>query len=68
MISVMMEKECGCFKKSNLEAKQTFQTKEQAHKEAEALCEEMNETFCQKHHFTIEDQGDTLLIKVAFNN
>ncbi len=63
-----MEKECGCFKKSDFQALQMFDTKEEAQQVATTMCEEMNENFCQKHNFTIDDQGDTLLIKVAFNN
>ena len=68
MITLEMEKQCGCFKKSDFQALQRFDTKEQAHKVATAMCEEMSENFCQKHNFTIEKNGDTLLIKVAFND
>ncbi len=67
MITVKMEKQCGCFKKSDFQAEQTFTTKEEALKEALAMCEDMNETFCQKHNFTVEDNGDELLIKVEMN-
>ncbi len=68
MYTVQMEKECGCFKRSDYSATQTFANKEDAQKEALAMCEDMNETFCKKHNFQVEDQGETLLIKVALND
>jgi hypothetical protein len=67
MITVKMEKQCGCFKKSDFQAEQTFETKEEALKEALAMCEDMNETFCQKHNFKVEENGDEMIIKVEMN-
>ncbi len=67
MITLTMEKQCGCFKKSDFEATQTFETKEEALKEAVAMCEDMNETFCQKHNFTVVEDGDNLVIKMEMN-
>ena len=68
MITLKMEKECGCFKKSDYDAVQNFASKDEALLAASKMCEDMNENFCQKHNFQIEDNGDTLLIKVAFND
>ncbi len=67
MITLKMEKQCGCFKKSDFKDEQTFETKEEALKEAVAMCEDMNETFCQKHNFTVIEDGDILMIKVDMN-
>jgi hypothetical protein len=67
MITVKMEKQCGCFKKSDFKEEQTFASKEEALKEALAMCEDMNETFCQKHNFTVVENGDELMIKVDMN-
>jgi hypothetical protein len=67
MITVKMEKQCGCFKKSDFQEEQTFETKEEALKEALAMCEDMNETFCQKHNFSVVEDGDILMIKVDMN-
>ncbi|MDD2697862.1 MAG: hypothetical protein PHF17_03570 [Arcobacteraceae bacterium] len=67
MITVKMEKQCGCFKKSDFQDEQTFETKEEALKEALAMCEDMNDTFCQKHNFTVFEDGDTMMIKVDMN-
>ena len=68
MIRLEMEKECGCFKKSDYQAVQRFEDRDQARKTALAMCEDMNENFCQKHNFKLEEDGDTLRIKVAFNH
>lgn len=68
MTTVRMEKECGCFKKSSFKAIQEFASKEEALKEAVAMCEDMNETFCQKHIFSIEENNDELIIKVAIRD
>lgn len=67
MITLKMEKQCGCFKKSDFQDEQTFETKEEALKEALAMCEDMNETFCQKHNFTVVENGDEMIIKVDMN-
>jgi len=67
MITLKMEKQCGCFKKSDFLAEQTFETKEEALKEALAMCEDMNETFCQKHNFSVEENGEEIVIKMEVN-
>lgn len=67
MFTVKMEKECGCFKRSGMESTKTFGNKDDAMIEAKAWAEEMNETFCQKHNFTIAEEGNDLVIKVEMN-
>ena len=67
MFNVRMEKECGCFKRSGMESVKTFENKDDAMVEAKAWCEEMNETFCQKHNFSVLEEGNDLLIKVEMN-
>lgn len=67
MFNVKMEKECGCFKRSGMESVKTFQDKDEAMVEAAQWAEEMNETFCQKHNFSIVEEGNDLIIKVEMN-
>jgi hypothetical protein len=67
MFNVKMEKECGCFKRSGMESVKTFENKDDAMIEAAQWAEEMNETFCQKHNFTIIEEGNDLIIKVEMN-
>ncbi|MDD2369636.1 MAG: hypothetical protein PHQ90_10065 [Sulfuricurvum sp.] len=67
MFNVKMEKECGCFKRSGMESVKTFANKDDALIEAKEWTEEMNETFCQKHNFSIVEEGNDLIIKVEMN-
>lgn len=67
MFTVKMEKECGCFKKSGMESCKTFQNRDDAMIEAQEWAEEMNETFCKKHNFSIVEEGNDLIIKVEMN-
>ena len=67
MFNVNMEKECGCFKRSGMESIKTFDNKDDAMIEAAQWAEEMNETFCQKHNFSIIEEGNDLIIKVEMN-
>jgi hypothetical protein len=67
MFNVRMEKECGCFKRSGMESVKTFENKDDAMVEANAWCEEMNDTFCQKHNFSVLEEGNDLIIKVEMN-
>lgn len=68
MFTVKVEKECGCFKREGYPSSKTFPTKDEALQEALAWSADMNETFCQKHNFSVVEEGDnTLLIKVDLN-
>jgi predicted RNase H-like HicB family nuclease len=67
MFTVKIEKECGCFKRSGMENNKTFNTRDDAMKEAKEWAEEMNETFCKKHNFAIVEEGNDLIIKVEMN-
>jgi uncharacterized FlaG/YvyC family protein len=64
-IELDITKKCGCVKKSGIEFPKTFETKEEALNEAKKLTEEFNETFCHKHNFSVEEDGDKVVIKVV---
>ena len=68
MYKVQMEKECGCFKKSEYTNNVTFETQQDAYKYATTVAELMNEEFCGTHNFTAHKaDGDCFFIKVAIN-
>jgi len=68
MITVKMEKICGCFKRSEYASAKTFESKDDALLYAQELCADMNETFCQKHCFRVtETSDDEMTINVAMN-
>ena len=68
MFTVKVEKECGCFKKSEYEALKSFERREDAYNYSKVLEELMNEEFCKKHLFFAKRVDDTqFMIKVSDN-
>ena len=65
MYRVIMEKQCGCFKRSGEEAVKSFDNKDDALIAANAWKEQMNEEYCQKHAFSVQENGDDLMIVMA---
>ena len=65
MYTVQMEKECGCFKKSEYSNNVAFETQKDAYQYATIVAEFMNEEFCTQHTFSAhKGDGDYFLIKV----
>ena len=64
MFKVIVEKECGCFRKSGIENNKSFQSKDDALIEALNLTKKMNQDFCQKHKFTVKEDNNNILIAV----
>jgi len=67
MITVKMAKMCGCAKRANIKEVQTFESMEDAMKEAQALAEEMSETFCKKHNFSVAQNSPDELVVIEVN-
>jgi hypothetical protein len=51
MYTVEVQKECGCFKRSEFQKTKSFEKRQDAILYTESLVDLMNEDFCQKHHF-----------------
>lgn len=62
MVSVEVEKRCGCFTRAKLEGSLKFGTKERAMKKAKEMLNVMNNDFCGKHKFKIVEENDTIKI------
>jgi len=68
MYTVQMEKECGCFKKSEYSNNNSFKTQQEAYQYANIVSELMNEEFCGQHTFFAEPSDDaSFVIRVAIN-
>ena len=67
MTDLIIQKECGCFKKSSYKAKQTFNNNEEALVVAQSMCEDMNKNFCTKHKFFIQNNENEIIIKMELN-
>lgn len=66
MFTVQIERECGCFRKSDIQKEKSFETREDAILYSRAITEIMNEDFCAQHHFTSKaSAGDTFMIGVG---
>jgi len=64
MFTINIEKECGCFKKSDFENNQHFESKDDALIEAMNMVKTMNDEWCQKHEFTFSEDGQNFQIAV----
>lgn len=62
MATINIDRECGCFRKSDLENNQSFESKDDALMEAQAMVNHMNSQFCKKHAFTLSESGDNFSI------
>lgn len=67
MSKVIFDKECGCFKRSEYQNNAEYATKEEALTKALEMAEDMNETFCKKHNFSVVEEGEDIIVKVAMN-
>lgn len=65
MYKVNVPNTCSCFLKSGMPDSQEFDTQEEAKKEAENMLSKMQDKFCKKHEFSMNEQfGDyTVFIK-----
>ena len=67
MVDLIIEKQCGCFKKSSYMPVQSFELKEKAIEVAQNMCEDMNKNFCLKHKFYYENTQNKIIIKMEIN-
>ncbi|WP_292654142.1 hypothetical protein [Nitratifractor sp.] len=67
MFTVNVEKECSCFRKSDMKNSQIFESKDQALMQAQKMAQKMNEEFCQKHNFSVVETGEHFTIRVEEN-
>ncbi|MDA7817383.1 hypothetical protein N9A28_04280 [Sulfurimonas sp.] len=59
MYKVNVPHTCSCFVKSGLPDTQEFDTEEEAKEEAENILQRMQNSFCNKHEFSMTEQfGD----------
>ncbi len=64
MHKIIVEKECGCFKKSSYENNMSFNSKDDALLQANLMANHMNTEFCQKHEFELREDGNNFIIAV----
>lgn len=65
MYKINVDKECGCFKRSDLDNNVSFESKDDALMNATKMVSHMNEEFCGKHEFSLVENGDTFQISLG---
>lgn len=61
---IVVEKLCGCAKKSGMEQIRTFHDKVEAESHAIEWAETLNDRFCGKHGFDVVEVDDHFVISV----
>ena len=64
MFKVIVDRECGCFKRSPMENNISMDSKDEALMKSIEMKDEMNNKFCKKHTFKVEEVGNTFIIKM----
>ncbi|CAA6811557.1 MAG: Unknown protein [uncultured Sulfurovum sp.] len=65
MSTINLDRECGCFRRSNLENNTSFESKDDALMQAQAMVNHMNTKFCSKHGFTLSEDGENFSITMG---
>lgn len=62
MFKIIVEKECGCFKRSDMVNGESINNKDDALIKSISMVNKMNEEFCGKHDFKLQEVGDDFVI------
>jgi len=62
MFKVIVEQECGCFKKSSLENGIEMESKDGALLKSLEMRDTMNDDFCGKHTFKVQEVANNFVI------
>ena len=62
MFKIIVEQECGCFKKSDLQNGLEINSKDGALMKSIEMRDHMNDEFCGKHNFKVQEAGNNFVI------
>jgi hypothetical protein len=62
MFKIIVEKECGCFKRSDFENNISVASKDDALSKSIEMRNFMNDEFCGKHEFKVQEAGTNFVI------
>lgn len=65
MFNIVVDRECGCFKRSGLANNITVDSKDEALTKSLEMKDHMNDKFCGKHGFRVEENGNTFVITMG---
>lgn len=64
MFKIVVDRECGCFKRSDMNNNVEYESKDAALTTALEMVSTMNDRFCKKHTFVLEEVEQTFMIKM----
>jgi len=64
MYTINVDKECGCFGRSDFENNVAFDSNDDALMKANSMVTHMNDKFCGKHEFSLKEDGNTFKISM----
>ena len=62
MFKIIVERECGCFKRSSMDNNIEMNSKDDALVKAIEMRDTMNNKFCGKHKFIMKEDGNNFII------
>lgn len=62
MYKIIVEKECGCFKRSELQNNIEMDSKDEALLKTIEMRDIMNNEFCKKHTFEVQERESSFII------
>ena len=65
MFKIVVDRECGCFVRSSLQNNIAVDSKDEALAKSLEMKREMNDTFCGKHSFSVQEEGSTFVISMG---
>ncbi|MGD9718638.1 MAG: hypothetical protein AB7U24_05295 [Sulfurimonadaceae bacterium] len=65
MFTISVEKECGCFKRSDLQNNISLDSKDAALLKSLEMRDHMNDEFCGKHKFKVQEVGNSFVIAMS---
>lgn len=65
MFKIIVEKECGCFKRSDLQNNIEMPSKDEALLKTLEMRDHMNDEFCKKHTFKVQEADNSFVIAMS---
>jgi hypothetical protein len=62
MYKIIVERECGCFKRSGMNPATEMSSKDEALMKAIEMRDQMNNKFCGKHKFVMREEQNNFII------
>ena len=62
MYKVVVSNQCSCFKNSKMDGSLHFESREEAKNKALEMMKKMNEDFCGKHEFDVQEMFTSYVI------